>query len=446
MARCPNCHTETTSVFSACPSGDGFYTIPDEDLKAFSNESLLGRAAGQRFVLHALIGRGAMAKVFRAQQLNVDRVVAVKVFDTRSLAKTPLGGASESTHDLARARFEREAKVLAQLSHPNCVTLYDYGSIDDEESLYIAMEHVEGLSMRRALKRGLRPEATLEVARQVLLALREAHGLGIVHRDLKPENVILSFRQSTMEPTVKVVDFGIAKMVNAIDFDATESGTLFGTPAYMSPEQCRGAADEVGPASDIYALGCVIYEGLTGRVPFEAPTPQEMLKMHQECPAPSLPDRAEQRLGDEVNSFLQKCLRKKPAERFQNADACLKALMNAYTFEGSPSFPGLSGAAGPSSTGKVLVPSDRIRGEQLSPSLSPIPSSRQGTAGESDSVRLDGFALPARPSPELQRAEKKSRAGDRSETWRNWVLIAALICVVVFTVALFLVLFTLLSG
>lgn len=327
MAICPNCQSRSENVLDPCPAGDGYYCVEEAHFAAIRDDDLLGVAVGGRFVVVALLGVGSMAQVYRAHQLEVDRTVALKVFRVDELFDGKVsGGGREQALEAARNRFVQEARVLGKIAHPNCVTLFDFGSSDDGRFLYIAMEHVGGISLRRAIIRGLKVEAILEIAHQVLLALREAHSLGIVHRDLKPENIILSFKYSNDEAVVKVVDFGIAKLLGREKLETTNVGALFGTPAYMSPEQCRGDADAVGPHSDVYALGCILYEMVTGRLPFMSKIPVEMIRMHIEDEPPELAPRAGLDVPPAFSTFIETCMSKDPDDRYADAHTALLAL------------------------------------------------------------------------------------------------------------------------
>lgn len=318
-----------------CPTGDGYYTVADKDFSSFQGDKLLGLPISGRYIITSVIGRGAIGRVYKGRQLGVDRDVVLKLFKLDNLLEEELGYNPSKTiveaREDARERFIREAKVLGQLTHPNCVTLYDFGISDDDALLYIAMEFVAGRSLRRALKNGLKPGATIEVMRQILAAVRQAHSLDIVHRDLKPENIILSFRQESGEPVVKVLDFGIAKLVGKDqdhygDSAKTTAGMLFGTPAYMSPEQCRGASAEIGLPADIYAIGCLFFEFVTGHLPFPGKSPQQMIIMHQEQPIPSVRPRDGMVLPEGLDVFIKKCLAKDPADRYSSAREALRVL------------------------------------------------------------------------------------------------------------------------
>ena len=334
MPICPHCETKVDELLSPCPTGDGYFSISDKDFSSFQGDRLLGVLISNRYIITGVIGRGAIGRVYKGRQLGVDRDVVLKIFKLESLLEDELGYNPSKTiveaRSDARERFIREAKVLGQLSHPNCVTIYDFGISDDDALLYIAMEYVAGRSLRRALKMGLKPGATIEVMRQILAAVRQAHAMDIVHRDLKPENIILSFRSESGEPFVKVLDFGIAKLVGKDqdfgDVAKTSVGMLFGTPAYMSPEQCRGATSEIGLAADVYAIGCLFYEFVTGQLPFPGKTPQQMIIMHQEYPVPEIVLRPGMSLPRGVDAFIRKCLAKEPSERYQSAKEALKVL------------------------------------------------------------------------------------------------------------------------
>ena len=330
MPICPHCRTVVESAFVPCPNQDGYHTIPERDFQAFKGDRFLGKQVAQRYIIYSVIGHGSIGRVYKARQESIGRDVVLKIFKLESLVDEQMGYAPGKTivaaREDARERFRREAQVLGRLDHPNCVTVYDFGVSEDGSFLYIAMEHVAGMSMRQAVQRGLKSGAMVDIMRQILMALRQAHRIGIVHRDLKPENILLTFRAESGEPVVKVLDFGIAKLVGSDVANKTGAGMLFGTPAYMSPEQCRGASDEVGPASDIYALGCLFYELATGELPFKAATPHKLLMQHLESPIPEVVTRSALTLPLGTGPFIQKCLSKAPEDRYSDAGAALKIL------------------------------------------------------------------------------------------------------------------------
>lgn len=326
MAICPYCERTGPDVLEPCPTGDGYVCIDEDDFHQWPDDPLLGREVGDRYVVLSVLGRGAMGRVYKAHQKQVDRMVALKVFRPEML----LGGGAgrrttESERERAEERFVREARVLGRFSHPNCVTLYDFGSGPQRDFLYMAMEFVAGLSLREAIKRGVKFEAILSIAIQTADALIEAHAHNVIHRDLKPDNVVLAHVTGDGDPTVKVLDFGIAKLAQA----GTESGTsegVFGTPAYMSPEQCRGATAEVGPASDVYALGCICYEMICGRLPYETSDPEEMMRMHLEALVPEVTPRDGLRVPDELKQIVRRCMAKEAGDRWPDVGAFRQAV------------------------------------------------------------------------------------------------------------------------
>lgn len=382
MAICPNCKTEGPKALEPCPTNDGFFLVEDQEFASHSGDRFLGRQIANRFLVHSVLGRGSMGRVYRALQTGVDRDVALKLFESETILERSLGRSiTERELEDAQARFIQEARVLGKISHPNCVTVYDFGVGAKGRFMYMAMEYVAGVSLREAVNRKLKFPAITEIARQVLYALREAHSLGIVHRDLKPENIILSYRFSSDEHVVKVLDFGIAKLLQG-DFEGrTSAGALFGTPAYMSPEQCRGDVENIGPPVDVYAFGCMLYEMICGRLPFVAPVPQQMVKLHQDAPIPALEPRSSIEVPGGLEEFVHRCLSKDPEDRYADAAEALVALESIL---GSPAGSGLltldtrnlgsmadairdRSRRGHRPRSSVSVPDDHIAGGELDP-------------------------------------------------------------------------------
>ncbi|HEY5885146.1 MAG TPA: protein kinase [Pyrinomonadaceae bacterium] len=220
-------------------------------------DPLLGSTIVGKYRIDAKVGAGGMGAVFRATRLLIGDEVAVKILH------------SEQNDPRAADRFRREAQAAARLKHPNAVTILDFGT--SEEGLqYLVMDLVEGESLRQILKQQgpLTPSASAEIIKQVCAALDEAHRLNIIHRDIKPDNIIVNAAANSLR--VKVLDFGIAKLRDDTAANLTQTGSILGTPHYMSPEQCLG--EELDHRSDIYSLGVVAYEMLTGLVPFNSPT------------------------------------------------------------------------------------------------------------------------------------------------------------------------------
>jgi serine/threonine-protein kinase len=257
------------------------------------------------------IGTGGMGSVYKAEQPDMNRAVAIKILHPKLTNR----------QDLA-SRFRREARAMAQLSHPNTVKVFNYGELE-EGSLYIVMEFLEGRNMNRAVKREgpLSVERAVPILIQVCGALQEAHGMGIIHRDLKPENIFLS-KQMGIEEYPKVLDFGLAKVTEQQmrpgSVNLTQEGMVFGTPEFMSPEQAQG--QPLGGTSDIYSLAVILYEALTGKLPFDAKTPMEFIQKHVvERPIP-LSDRVPGlKFPKGLDEVVARALQKSPSDRYASA-------------------------------------------------------------------------------------------------------------------------------
>jgi predicted ATPase/serine/threonine protein kinase len=276
-------------------------------------DPILGTVLDEKYRIEARLGKGGMGAVYCATQPSMDRRVAVKVL----LGLTDAG-------DAALARFKREALTVARLRHPNVVALYDFG-VASEVGAYLVMEYLEGESLRTTLGGGPPPlGVTLDVMGQMCLALEAVHAAGVVHRDLKPDNVFL--QKSSNGTLVKILDFGIAKLV-ASGSGLTQAGVALGTPMYMAPEQCE--ARPVDGRSDVYALGCILYELLTGRPPFDGETAAQLMYKHVHTPPPPFRrPRADDAPGG-LERVVLRALAKRPEQRFQSARALGEALAAA---------------------------------------------------------------------------------------------------------------------
>ena len=279
-----------------------------------SGDPLVGAVLGGKYRLEALLGRGGMGAVYRATQLQLDREVAVKVMRGDMLSDPS-----------AVARFQREARAVARLRHPHIVAVHDFG-VEPATGAYLVMEHLEGRSLRNELRARapLPPVEAVRLIGEILAAVREAHARGVVHRDLKPENVLLE--RTSGAPRAKVLDFGLAKLQEPIGSQQstiTRSGEVLGTPLYMSPEQYLG--EEADERSDVYALGCVLFEMLAGRPPFVAKAIGALVYKHLgELPAP--PGRIVPGVPAALDRIVLRALAKEPGERFQTADDFARAL------------------------------------------------------------------------------------------------------------------------
>jgi tRNA A-37 threonylcarbamoyl transferase component Bud32 len=286
---------------------------------------LTGQQLGKYRVLEPL-GQGGMAKVYKAYQPMLDRYVAIKVLSPHV-----------ATDEEFRIRFQREATSVAKLRHTNIVQVFDVGIEGD--LYYMVMEYIAGgtlkARLRRARQHGVRLAAAevLTIARGVAAALDHAHGRSLVHRDVKPSNILLRVEDDSLPSdsdraciTPVLADFGVARILEGVEF--TASGMTIGTPDYMAPEQ--GCGREACPAADIYALGVILFELLTGELPFAADTPMGVLLKHISDEPPSVRVRAPD-LPQDVDEVLARALAKEPDARFPTADALVGALEQAWS-------------------------------------------------------------------------------------------------------------------
>jgi len=305
MRVCPQCQTTCEDLHKFCPSC-GF---PIGKVAPSADDPLIGRTLPGGYVILDLVGIGGMGRVYRAEQTNLARTVAVKIIHPHLVGE-----------ENAAARFITEARAASRLNHPNSVAVIDFGKTPDGQ-LYLVMEFLRGRDLARiAYEEGpLQLRRIIDVLRQVLAALSEAHHLEIIHRDLKPENIILEPLR-TCGDFVKVVDFGLAKMrLDSADRSITSPGIVCGTPEYMSPEQGRG--DPLDARSDLYAVGVILFQLLTGHLPFEAESPTQVVLMHLTAapPDPRLV-APERKIAEPIVEVLMRSLSKLPNDRFRDAD------------------------------------------------------------------------------------------------------------------------------
>ena len=333
---------------------------PSDDRTPYPSEDTgLPRILG--YEVEAVLGRGGMGVVFRARHLRLNRPVAVK---------TVLDGGYAGPR--ARERFQREAEAVAALRHPNVVQVYDVG--EEGGRPYLAMELVEGGNLAQKLAgtpQPARPAAALVAT--LAGAVQAAHDAGIVHRDLKPANILLA-----AGCTPKISDFGLARRLEG-GAGLTQSGVPVGTPSYMAPEQARGQTNAVGPAADVYALGAILYECLTGRPPFRAATAAETIQqvISQE-PAP--PSRLNDKVPRDLDTICLKCLYKEPDRRYATADELVKVLEQALATAGRETPPVLEQQA------KGIAPRSTIQGSNgiifppTTPSTAPTQASSRSSS------------------------------------------------------------------
>jgi serine/threonine protein kinase len=273
-------------------------------------ESMVGRVFKGLYRIEALLGKGAMGIVFRGTQLGLGKTVAIKMIRADILV-------NRDSHD----RFQREAQVLSKLLHPGIAQVLDFGIEDGTP--FLVMEFVDGKELTEVmtLEGPMAPSRAIAIVRQLAAALEEAHRLGIVHRDIKPHNIRLQRYSPTGQIYLKVLDFGIAKQLgDESGTSLTQTGAVIGTPAYMAPEQAGGS--KVDARADQYAVGIVLYELLTGTVPFTSDTVTGVLVSHLTKPPPPLPKE----VPEPLQRIVMRLLEKEPTQRYGDIASVERAL------------------------------------------------------------------------------------------------------------------------
>jgi serine/threonine protein kinase len=273
-----------------------------------ARDPLIGQTVAGRFKVEELIGQGGMGKVYRARHLALDRLVCLKMLRPALLEDPTLVG-----------RFEREAKAASRLNHPNGIQVLDFGRNDLDGSLYIVMELVQGKDLRIVLRDEwpLPEERLCNIMGQVLAALAEAHANNVIHRDLKPENIMVERRRDESD-FVKVLDFGIAKILDSDMPGLTRNDVVCGTPQYMAPEQATGS--QLDARCDLYAVGVILYQMATGHLPFDGQNSMEVLTKHvNERPIPPRQRQPDAPISEAMESVILRALEKDPVLRPQTA-------------------------------------------------------------------------------------------------------------------------------
>ena len=348
-------------------------------------DELIGKQVDNgEYVIVDRIGSGGMGSVYKAEQPSMNRMVAIKVLHPRF-----------ATRDDLVARFRREARAMSQLSHPNTARVYKYGALDDG-AVYFVMDYLEGRNLAAWVRENgpMEAERAIAVMVQVCGALEEAHRAGIVHRDLKPENVFLT-QQSGTADFPKVLDFGLAKMsekqMGRGSMMFTQQGMVFGTPEFMSPEQAQGEA--LDQRSDIYSLALILYELITGKLPFDAKTPLDMMKAHvRDVPIPLSQRVPGKPFWPEFEAVMNKALAKNPNDRYASAAEFGEALRACVPDESAP----------PPSTPASAPPSAPPPADAQPAAFAPVATRSAGSAGRS-AVRHEStsIALPVSKLPSL---------------------------------------------
>ena len=399
---------------------------------------MIGREIAGRYRILSKLGEGGMGAVYKAEQMSLKRTVAVKLLRPE-VASSPM----------LRRRFNAEAEAVAKLSHPNTVNIYDFGQ-DSDGTLFIAMEFVEGSSLRSVVHRDapLPLRRALHIAAQVASSLTDAHARSIIHRDLKPDNVMLQDRGKQRD-VVRVLDFGIAKLRDEnrqSQLAMTQAGDMLGTPQYMAPEQIR--AEKIDGRTDVYALGCMLYEMLTARLPFEAPTVMALLSKHLlESIVPPSQRRPELMISPAVDHLIMTAMAKDPnarpptMEAFGEQIAAMLATLPADTTQGTAQQPAVGGvplvtpaaysAVGPPSSAPPVahaMPSGLAMPSSHAPPMMPPPMMPPHAPGSGGYMPPPPGAPPYDPHAHAHHAHHApSVAPAKKSNTALWVVLALLV-------------------
>ena len=360
MLHCPTCGRNYPADLKICPEDQTPLQADSTLAESAPIDPLLGRTLDDKYYLEERLGVGGMGTVYRARHLLIDRPVAVKVLNQRFVED-----------EAARTRFRREARAAGRLQHSNAVTVTDFGESRDGY-VYLVMELLEGRNLRDVLAK----EAPLDAARSVSLmlqisaAVEAAHEAGIIHRDLKPANIFI-VQRADVPAVVKVLDFGIAKLAaESYEEDdpnpLTQIGAMIGTPRYMSPEQCNGA--ELTPAADVYSLGIILYEMLTGAVPFSGTSPLAIAMKHT-SEEPRSPRDFVSSIPPALEDVVLHALEKSPKARPSNAAEFREELLamaerlglEHAAITSSPNLAALRSVGTESPSGRLVIDIARLR-------------------------------------------------------------------------------------
>jgi len=276
-----------------------------------NQDPFVGKVIDGRYEIQQRVGEGGMGVVYKARQTSIDRVIALKMLN-QQMAQDPTWV----------QRFYNEAKACSRLQHPNTIRMFDFGQTSDGR-LFMTMEFLDGMSLRDALQKGpLAPQRVVKILIQCCASLAEAHSIGIIHRDIKPDNVFL-LNMAGSPDFVKLLDFSVAKLLEG-DRMKTQAGVVFGTPQYMSPEQGRGLP--LDARSDLYALGILAFEMLTGMVPFHDDNPMTVIQMHLSGNIPPMPDS----IPYSVQQIVRRALEKDAGRRYQSAGEMMQHCQQVF--------------------------------------------------------------------------------------------------------------------
>ena len=375
---CVNCNKELSSNLQFCPDDGG-------ELLPIMSDPLVGTTFAEKYEIISILGEGGMSIVYKANHKYMERIVAVKLLHEH-LVGDPL----------AVQRFERESKAASSLSHQNIVTVHDFGMTKKGQA-YFVMDCLEGESLADVLERDVRvPVAdAISIFKQTCDGLEHAHKKGVVHRDLKPSNLVL-IKQDDGSTLVKIVDFGIAKLIPKDGSKAkqqlTQTGEIFGSPLYMSPEQCNGT--DLDHRSDIYSLGCLMYETVAGVPPFIGDNFINTVVKHINESPPLFEHTApEASIPEQIEATINKCLAKDPADRYQNVAVLRQSLLDAALEAG---LKGYRAGAVPDPTKRAFLSKTfervKLTGEQKSIIVKKRPPFLLIAAGIALPILLSGIA------------------------------------------------------
>ncbi|MEO8846495.1 MAG: serine/threonine-protein kinase [Kofleriaceae bacterium] len=275
------------------------------------HDPFVGKIIDGRYEIQQRVGEGGMGVVYKARQMSIDRVIALKMLNQQ------MQGDQQWVQ-----RFYNEAKACSRLQHPNTIRMFDFGQTPDGR-LFMTMEFLDGISLRDALAKGpLAPQRVVKILIQCCASLAEAHSIGIIHRDIKPDNLFL-LNMAGSPDFVKLLDFSVAKLLEG-DRMKTQAGVVFGTPQYMSPEQGRGLP--LDARSDLYALGVLAFEMLTGNVPFNDENPMTVIQMHLHGAIPPMPDS----VPYSVQAIVRRALEKDAARRYQSSGEMMQHAQQVF--------------------------------------------------------------------------------------------------------------------